>query len=557
MMKNIIKYIIPSFLIMLVSTACQDEFLEIIPADNAVVDGFYRNEEEIRTVTASLYGRPWFGFNDKFSWAAGDGLAGDLYNDYQDEGQFFFFTFTDANSIVDGSWESLYAVIARSNVIINDMPRIAEGNGVSEATINAGLGEARFFRAFAYYFLTEYWGDIPVVTNPTELISSGNLELRKNTRKSIYQFIVNDLEFAAENLYDNDEAGRVTSWSAKGLLAKIHLTMASDLGDGESGTNFQKAMDYADEVITSSPYALMSDYADLFKVENDNNSESLFALQWISGAWGTGNSRQAVFARSSIITGNSEAWGGGKSLTYDFVRTLDANDGARDSVFNDLRRPSIYMALGDVYPELNQDEGGYEYFIVNNDDDGNNLEYKSPVCNNVKKYIVGSQNDIGAPVINQATPLNQYMLRLADVYLIYVEAAIGAGSTTSDGKALNYYNAIRQRAGLSTKTSVSYFDLLTERRVEFAVEGINWLDVKRFYYRNSGAAVDYLNSQDRAITLELIAGGDENTPSDYELIEPDSPVVVSQQDMFLPIPVTEVINNPNLAPGVESVPYEL
>lgn len=557
-MKKITTYL-SALALLLTINGCQDEFLEVLPADNAVVDAFYRNEAEIKTVTASLYGRPWFSFNDKFSWAAGDGLAGDLYNDYQDEGQFFFFTFTDANSIVSGAWGSLYSVIARTNVIINDMPRIASGYGVSEEVINAGVAEAKFFRAFAYYFLTEYWGDVPVVTNPTQLISDNNLDLPKNTRASIYQFIVSDLEFAAEHLPTSDQPGRLTSWSAKGLLAKIYLTMGSNLSSGDASAHFAKAMELADDVIMNSGAELMENYEDLFKVENENNSESLFALQWISGAWGTGNSRQAVFARSSLITGNSEAWGGGKSMTYDFVRALDANDGAEDSVFEDLRRPAIFMMNGDVYPNINSKEGGYEYHIVNNDDNGDQLEFKAPVCNNVRKYIVGTQDDIGAPVVNQATPLNQYMLRLADVYLIYAEAAIGTGSSTSDAKALQYFNAIRSRAGLDQRAVITFGDVMRERRVEFAAEGINWLDVKRLFYRDEVGALAYLNSQRRAHTVVLPDGSsaDVNDESAYIVEAPDSPVVVSPEDMFLPIPATELINNPNLGPDVAAVPFEI
>lgn len=99
-------------------------------------------------------------------------------------------------------------------------------------------------------------------------------------------------------------------------------------------------------------------------------------------------------------------------------------------------------------------------------------------------------------------------------------------------------------------------DILTERRMEFAVEGINWLDVKRFYYRNATNALNYLNDQERAVTVLLKDGGTDNDPDSYRVEEPSSAVVISVQDMFLPIPVTEVINNPNLAESVESVDFE-
>ena len=59
------------------SSACADDFLEFIPEDQATVDAWYRNREEIRQSTAALYGRPWWGYSDQFSWLAGDLMAGD------------------------------------------------------------------------------------------------------------------------------------------------------------------------------------------------------------------------------------------------------------------------------------------------------------------------------------------------------------------------------------------------------------------------------------------------------------------------------------------------
>lgn len=552
-MKNKFIYIITCVLVFSTS-ACKDEFLEIVPADQPTVDGFYNTRSEIRSVTASLYGRPWFEFNDKFSWAAGDGLAGDLFNDYADEGQFFFFSYSENNTIISAAWRSLFNVVAYANAIINDMPRIAESKGVSEEVINQALGEARFIRAQAYFLAVEFWGAVPIVEDAGALISANNLNLPKNTISSVREFIKRDLEFAAEHLPPSDDPGRVTQWAAKGLLAKLYLTIAQETKDAG---DYDKAKAYALDVIENSGLSLMSNYADLFKIENNNNQESLFALQWISGAWGSGNSRQAVFGRNSIMTGNSEAWGGGKGATVDFVENLENNADGK----NDLRRKYIYMELGDFYPEINKANGGYEYNLVTINEKGEYIENANSVLNNIKKYVVGSDSDVGKSVNNQAVPLNLYMLRLADVYFIYAEATLGAGSTTSDTKALQYYNAVRTRAGLNAKSQLSFEDIFNERRVEFGMEGINWLDVKRYYYRDKAAAKAYLNGQNRAVIYQRIKDsngndvGEANSVAGYELKQPDTPVTVGDEDMYLPIPAGEVTLNPLLASGKEPVEY--
>ncbi len=542
--------------LLLSTTACKKDFLDILPIDEPTVDAFYNTEAEIRSVTASLYGRPWFEYNDKFSWAAGDGLAGDLYNDYQHEGQLFFFSFSDNNNIISQGWRSLYNIIAFSNSVINDMPRIAASKGVPEAAINRGLGEAMFIRAYAYYLLTEYWEEVPIIENAAALVAGNNIQVPRNTNASLYRFIIRDLEFAAEHLPASDAPGRVTKWAAKGMLAKVHLSRGQKY---KTSDDFEKAKMYAQDVIQNSGRILMPNYADLFKIEHNNNSESLFALQWISGSWGLGNSRQAVFARNARITNNSEAWGGWKSATVDFTEAVHNNaEGGTDK-----RRPAIYMTLGDHYPEIRRNSGGYTYNFVTPDPNGGaDLEQPNSLLNNIKKYVVGSREDVGVPVNNQAVPLNQYMLRLADVYLTYAEAAIGTSSSTSDPTALNYFNAVRTRAGLAPRSgALTFRQLFNERRIEFGMEGLNWLDVKRFFYRSPNEAINYLNGQNRArsYTRRLDASGNPvgsaNSWEGYVLEPAASPVVISDQFMKMPIPNAEVTQNPKLAPGVAAEDY--
>ncbi len=547
-MKNIFKHIL-SVAILLALSSCQKEFLEIEPVDRLTGDNFYRNETEIKAATASLYGFPWFDFNDKFFWVAGDGLAGDMYQTYDQEGQFFYFTFTEGNAHINSGWVGLFRVISYANSIINDMPRAAAGN-VSDEVINAALGEARFIRGTAYYMLAEFWGEVPIVENSTELVTSNNLFLPKNTRSSVYEFIRRDLVFAAEHLPGADEPGRVTKWSAMGMLAKLHVTIGQETG---SDAEFATAKDYASQVINNSGLSLMANYADLFKIENNNNSESLFALQWMEGSYALGNSRQANWARSSLITGNSEAWGGGKCVTYDYLLDVDPND---------KRQKAIFMLPGDHYDEINKANGGYTYNIVTRDPTDPNItvEGSTPILNSLKKYVVGSADDTGGKVsTGQATAINQYILRLADVYLLYAEAELGTKSLTSDATALGYVNAIRSRAGLSDLSSLTFEDILKERRVEFGLESINWFDVKRYFYRDRNAAMTYLNSQERLHNYQRIQGDDapdENTIEGYELFVPDNPVVITEAQMFLPIPAAEVVANPMLAPSEPAVDYE-
>lgn len=546
------KYLFLSFAVFIMSS-CTKEFLDITPQDRLTADNFYRNETEIKAATASLYGFPWFDFNDKFYWLTGDCMSGNMYYTWDQEGQFFFFSFTEGNAYLSSGWRGLYRVISYANSIINDMPRAAEGN-VPASTIAQALGEARFVRGVAYYFIAEMWGEAPIVENSTELVAANNLFLPKNTRANLYEFVRRDLVYASENLPAADpQAGRVTKWSALGMLAKLHLTMAQQLSDANSASNFGKAKEYARQVIETSGLTLMPNYADLFEVANNNNPESLFALQWMEGGYAIGNSRQANWARSSQITSNSECWGGGKCASYDFVQDVEVGD---------LRRKAIFMAPGDYYPTINKKAGGYTYKIINRSPTDPNvvLEGAAPVLNNIKKYVVGSAEDTGGKVsTGQATAVNQYVMRLADVYLIYAEAELAAQSATSDAKALQYFNAIRSRAGLSGKTSLTFADILKERRIEFGLESLYWLDLKRLFYRDPAAAMDHLNAQDREITYYRDQSGtaaDENQVAGYILLPPQSKITISANQMWLPIPASEVVSNPKLGPSVPAEDYK-
>lgn len=547
-MKNTIKYAMIALTLILGS--CGKDFLDIAPQDRLTADNYYRNEAEVKAATASLYGYPWFGFNDKFFWLVGDVMAGNMYYTWDQEGQYYYFSHTAGNAHLSAGWKSLFRVVSYSNSIINDMPIAAEGN-VDQSVIDAALGEARFMRGAAYYILAEYFKEVPIVENSTELVTSNNTLLRKNTQGSLYEFIRRDLQYAVDNLPETDAPGRVTKYSAEGLLAKLYVTMAQNLSDAKSAEYFNQAKELAQDVIVNSGASLMTNYADLFKIENNNNSESLFAFQFLEGSYGIGNSRQANWARSSQITGNSECWGGAKGASYDFLQDVENGD---------LRRKAIIMTKDDFYPEIRKSSGGYLYKLVNRDPDDPNkvLEGAAPVLNNIKKYVVGSADDNNGKVsTGQAVAINQYFLRLADVYLIYAEATLGASASTSDATALQYFNALRLRADLPAKSNLTFMDILKERRIEFGMESLFWFDIKRYYYRDPQAALAYLNDQERGHTYVRIYtdnAPDENTFEGYELTPPDAPVVVYETQMVLPIPAAETVANPLLLEA--AVEYE-
>lgn len=586
-MKKIYKYILMTVLAFGYSS-CSDEFLEFVPEDQATVNSWYRNEEEILQSTATLYGRPWWGFTDVFQWCTGDLLPGDMYHTWEAEGEYFKNSFGSGNQHLLDGWRGLYNVISYANLIIDDMPGIAGGYGVGPGPINQALAEARFFRAVGYFYLVEHWGAVPIIESPAARVAANDLTPPKHRVQDVYEFIRRDLVFAAETLAPSNEAGRVTSWAAKGMLAKLHVTLGQGaVGGAGFGTmeDFTTAANYARDIYQNSGRTLAGSYEELFKVANENDPEILWAIQCINNGWSTGSSRQARFGRHTAVTGDGTAWGDGKCPTLSFINNLESNAEGE----TDLRRRAIFMEQGDTYDYLATENGGYTYTIVYRDEDGAQLNGASASLTAVKKNVIGNAADMGYTITNQDSPMDLFMLRLSDVYLILAEAELGAGSLLTGGDGLTALNLVRQRAGLEPRTQATYEQIMNERRVEFGFESQSWIDMKRRYYRDPSGTLAYLNTMGRAaryqaeLDVALDQQAQENDPNGYVLVystsDATNPATIppgaylgtwpagdeayteavnaftSANDLLLPIPSTEVLVNPNLAQGAEPATY--
>ena len=207
-------------------------FYTIMMAVSALTaENYYVSKAAVRQNTAVLYAsRPWFDYHAGFMFYGGDMMAGDMYYTYDQEGHYYYNSVTATNSHLYKAWYTLFRIVSFANSIIVDMPAAARANKVDEAVIQAALGEAYTMRAYEYYLLAEYWGEVPIIENSTELITSSNAEdiyVRKNTQESLYKFMEKDLEKAVSLLPEKDDAGRAVKWRAMGLLAKVQLTHAA------------------------------------------------------------------------------------------------------------------------------------------------------------------------------------------------------------------------------------------------------------------------------------------------------------------------------------------
>jgi hypothetical protein len=182
----------------------------------------------------------------------------------------------------------------------------------------------------------------------------------------------------------------------------------------------------------------------------------------------------------------------------------------------------------------------------------NNTADNSTVA--IKKYICGKAADMGGQASSQHYPNDTYMLRLAEMYLIYAEAELGNQTQTSDGTATAYFNAVHTRAGLGAVIVPLTFDMIfNERVLEFAMESMCMYDLSNLYYYNPDKALAILNSQDRG--LFGVFPDVYPNPTEWTFIKTAwyipangdyRTITASTGNFYLPIPTTELAGAPNL-----------
>ena len=563
------KYIISTIALtgVLALTGCED-FLEQKNTHDLNQQTFFDSEAALQAATAPLYNYVWAGFNDKFYYGMGDGRANNITAQYSD--YIYPYTNLSETSLSQGltdAWNSFYSVVAQANNTINNITDYSAPT-LSEDSKRVSIAEARFMRGTAYWYIASLWGVGIIYTNTSSMVN--NYVVPANPGVDVIEFAIRDLEYAAKYLPKTPaDAGRVTCYSAYGMLSRVYLSMAGLTTDGlyngsnvatdfNRGTRNQTYLDLAKraalKVIAESGAGLIDNYGDLFAAKSfNNNSESLFQLQWLpatqANSSACGNTMVRFLAWSTMVA-DKDAWGGATycswNLWEEFKTYKDETLGK--TVDDAVRRHYSVASYGEFYPDMNMKNGGYTYGETENP--GNQGA-------NIKKYVIGTTADNGGISEPGNSGTNTYMMRLAEVYLNYTEAVLGNSASTTDTE---YFNRVRTRAKMESKKSITYEDLRHERRMEFAFEGQYWYDlVRRSYYRQQ-EVINYMNHQQRNASYEYqTESGVYEISPDY--VEPGNGVATATANsLILPMSDTDQSKNPYLKPDtgghLQTVAYE-
>ncbi|MES2523981.1 MAG: RagB/SusD family nutrient uptake outer membrane protein [Gemmatimonadota bacterium] len=265
---------------------CNDnEFLTEVPYDFVGPENFYQTSGDALAAIAGVYATNTHSTGDNYY-----GRNFIMLSEFMTEMQTVYlsnanerslvdnYTFTASHNYIYSTWQSAYQGINRANSVIGRVPEIP----MDEVVRTRIVAEAKFLRALHYFNLVRLFGGVPLPI--TETASLDSLQKPRAPASDVWAQVFKDLNEAAPVLpirYSGSDIGRATRGAAKTMLAKAYLHRASitDAGVATKATDYQNALRLLNEVKAEGGYSLVSNFATLFDMTNENNNEVIFDIQ--------------------------------------------------------------------------------------------------------------------------------------------------------------------------------------------------------------------------------------------------------------------------------------
>lgn len=516
------KYIIATALLTVGLTSCQ-KIIDVEPISNEGADNFYRNYNEVNAALTGAYNglqgplmNEW-----RVTDLRSDDVKVNVINSSSSENVLLLhldtYELNSTHAHVYDYWLSVYKNIRSINYVLQSLgvkytdSKLVFGErtaSMSDEQRDQLAGEALFLRAYHYFNLVRLYGGIFLLTDPVDPQKAK--QVNRSSVEDCYKLIIADLQAAESKLpqlrygaQNTNDLGRATTWAAKGLLAKVYLTLGRKA----------EALTLLDDVIVNSGYGLESTYSNVFSINNEMNKEILFAVRFKAGGLGLGNFMANYFA--PLNSGNAVVNGDGTGHNYPTT---------------DLAQTYKTPATGPSDIRKNVNIGAYNALLY------------------TKKYI--------SPVLIENDAENDFpVLRFSDILLMKAEAV---GFNGSAGTSVGLINQIRQRAGATAFTAGDFSSafyqyptaegdlnaitdadrflaaLLNERRLELAFENQRFFDLVR-----TGQAIPVIKNH---FALEFALHY-----SKYTLTLAQLQAMVTPEHLLLPIPQREIDTNEELA----------
>lgn len=496
-MKRIIKLTAWLLILGFTFVSC-DDFLEEAPRDLVSPANFFNTPAEFELAVTGLYNiykrnslHAKIGL-DRYYENGADVIGPNRVFGQVEPTQSYSLSESNISAISQGggaplTWQHLYEIILNSNTILD---QVEQNKVLEQEQADLVRAETLFLRAYAYYHLTNLWGDVPYYRD--NLPISEIQELPRTSKTTIRNDILQDLQAAQDGLPDSygaDGLGRASKWTAATLMVKIFLIQQ----------NWQQARDKAVEIINNSPHALLDDYAAVFDPNNEFNSENIWEINFV------------------------------KDINQD-----DWVDHFTPRIRDEPKDPSQRGALSSALGARNEGFTGYGLAIPIPDYVNNfPMDDLRRSSNIITEYLgfelkfpympkMWNLDQINSPRGNHGD--NKIIFRLADVYLMAAEAE---NELNGPDNAYSYINKVRERAyepdkPLAGLTKEEFRQAIyDERRWELGGEGHRRLDLIRW-----------------GILLETVK------KTEYRIWDPASNI--QPYHVLLPIPPEEFNLNPAL-----------
>lgn len=403
---------------------------------------------------------------------------------------------TPSTSETTGMYKAMYIGIFRANQVINYAPQIKNIDETKRAQI---VAEATFLRGLNYFNLVNEFGSVPIFTDLVK--ESADYFKEKSTEEEVWKQIIADFQAAATSplpeIYPSALKGRVTKNTAIAYLGKSYLYL-KDWAKAEE--QFSKLVNNE----SANGFGLLDDYAQLFDGKHENSKESVFEIQFSrqGGAtiWGGNPSERTRATTMAQELAPGEVGGWFELLPSKKLLDAMTQEKTADNNFD----PRALATLAWNYP-------GSTYYTY---------DFASKFGANAI-WIRKNQNWWNSDEGDWKSELNEYAMRYADVLLMLAEAKTMQGKVA---EAIPLVKRIRDRAKLATITMTGWDqtqmmdEIMHQRNVEFAREGIHWYDLRRW------------GTLEKVIK-ESQVGGYLNYSAKYN---------------YFPIPESELNNNPKM-----------
>ena len=492
-------------------SSCHDWLTDGTPGVSHPEDYLTSGKALVELVNATYTPNMWeYGGGAYFSeWYIGDIASDDALKGGQgvtdglDAYEIDNFKVNPNNEILLEYYRGIWQGIGRCNYAMSVLPTSKVEDEILNATPTTKkmeasttvkerlIGEVQFMRAMYYFRLVRVFGGMPLIDFVVD--TKDKWAQTRATQQETYEFILKDLEAAEKVLwyksqYPAEDMGRATKGAAQAMLLKTHLYLAGFLAQEgkttEATEHYQKARDWGKKILNSQEYRLCPQYFDNFTLVGENGPESVWEIQYVENPEGDYGSSEGGYgftlgtftvilqrSRSDKLADGDKGWGWDKP-TQNLYDEYETGDIRRDATILNPTDDQMEIAAQEIYL-------GDRYLS--------------------KKYAMYTDGDGGKTYkLAHATrgPINNKVIRYADVLLMYAEACCELGGADLTA-AKNALNEVRTRAGLATFPGYTYKvngvnqtttdtqeDLRKairhERRVELAMEAHRWFDLCRW-----------------------------------------------------------------------------